>query len=229
MNAPVPAFAVPKLWEPALDSLLSSAKLHSLAVFLSDGHNQRARIFPPAPLRFRALELTPPERVRVVILGQDPYHGYGQAHGLAFSVPLGVDIPPSLRNVYKELQRDLLIPAPLHGCLEPWARQGVLLLNSILTVEEGKAGSHQGLGWEVMTDALISYIGKMAQPVVFMLWGAHAQKKRALIQNSGHLILEAPHPSPLSAHRGFFGCGHFSQANIFLGDRKIDWTGVDVV
>ena len=197
--------------------------------FLQARLDAGASIFPPQPLR--ALELTPPERVRVVILGQDPYHGRGQAEGLAFSVPPGVPLPPSLRNIFKELVRDLGVPAPAFprpgGSLAGWSRQGVLLLNTCLTVEEGRAGSHAGQGWEQLTDALIAQVARGSRPIVFMLWGAHAQSKQALIAaNSGpnrgpdhsHLVLLANHPSPLSATRGprpFIGCGHFGAARAF--------------
>lgn len=185
--------------------------------FLQQRLTDGAAIFPPQPLR--ALELTAPESVRVVILGQDPYHGRGQAEGLAFSVAPGVAIPPSLRNIFKELQRDLGEPIPLFphpgGSLVRWARHGVLLLNTCLTVEEGLPASHSGKGWEVLTDSLIQTISQNASPVVFMLWGSHAQSKRSLIDASRHLVLCANHPSPLSALRPpvpFIGCGHFSQA-----------------
>ncbi len=216
------AFEVPVAWRAVLTPSLSASRAHGLAGFIAGEESRGKVIYPAVGNRFRALELTKPDDVRVVILGQDPYHGEGQAHGLAFSVPNGVAFPPSLRNIYKELARDLGIDAPSHGNLEHWARQGVLLLNSVLTVEESKAGSHQGRGWEEITDAILSHLGQQERPIVFMLWGAHAQKKRRLIA-SQHLILEAPHPSPLSAHRGFLGCGHFRKANAFLGIRGIDW------
>ena len=186
-------------------------------------------MYPPRP--FRALELTPLSDVRVVILGQDPYHGIGQAHGLAFSVNDGVKPPPSLRNIFKELRRDLGAPPPMSGSLEPWARQGVLLLNTVLTVEEGAPASHAKRGWEELTDSLISTVARDAAPKVFMLWGAHAQAKRGLIEAAGaHLVLTANHPSPLSAARRpapFMGCGHFSAANAWLRQRglsAIDWS-----
>ena len=198
--------------------------------FLLERKAAGARIFPPGSHWFRALDLTPPDKVRVVILGQDPYHGPGQAHGLCFSVRHGVPVPPSLVNIYKELQRDLGIAPPRHGFLESWARQGVLLLNAVLTVEMGDAGSHQGKGWERFTDAVIARVNALEHPVVFLLWGSHAQKKAAGVDSvdrgGRHLVLKAPHPSPLSAHRGFLGCGHFSQANAFLmaqGQEPIDW------
>jgi len=188
---------------------------------LQDG----AVIFPPQPLR--ALELTPPDKVRVVILGQDPYHGRGQAEGLAFSVAPGVAIPPSLRNIFKELQRDLGEPVPAFptpgGSLVRWARHGVLLLNTCLTVEEGQPASHSGKGWELLTDRILQTVSNDASPVVFMLWGSHAQSKRALIDASRHLVLCANHPSPLSALRPpvpFIGCGHFSQARAWRGKHQ---------
>jgi uracil-DNA glycosylase len=188
-------------------------------------------VYPPAP--FRALTLTPLSQVRVVILGQDPYHGPGQAEGLAFSVSHGVRLPPSLRNIFKELQRSLGLPAPVHGSLERWARQGVLLLNTCLTVEAGQAASHARWGWASLTDALVSSVAKSQHPVVFMLWGAHAQAKKQLIDavdpQGRHLILQANHPSPLSAMRPpvpFIGCGHFLQANAFwarIGEKPVEW------
>ena len=184
------------------------------------------RIFPAGGEWFRALDLTPLDKVRVVILGQDPYHGPGQAHGLCFSVKPGTRIPPSLVNIYKEMESDLGIAPARHGFLEHWAAQGVLLLNSVLTVEQGMAASHQGRGWERFTDAVIAEVNAKPEPVVFMLWGSHAQKKAAAVDAGRHLVLKAPHPSPLSAHSGFFGCRHFSQANAFLESRglpPIDW------
>ena len=205
-------------WQPLVDRFFASAAGQQLLAFLQARLDAGAVIFPPQPLR--ALELTPPEAVRVVILGQDPYHGRGQGEGLAFSVAPGVRVPPSLRNIFKEIQRDLGVPPPAFpapgGSLVAWAQQGVLLLNACLTVEEAQPASHARQGWELLTDALLSHIAQGAQPVVFMLWGAHAQAKRALITaDSGHLVLCANHPSPLSALRGplaFIGCGHFGQA-----------------
>jgi uracil-DNA glycosylase len=184
-------------------------------------------VYPPREYIFRALELTPIEKTKVLILGQDPYHGEGQAHGLAFSVQKSVRIPPSLKNIYKELQADIGMAPPDHGFLEGWARQGVLLLNTTLTVEKGKPGSHQGQGWEDFTDDIIRQINELVRPIVFMLWGAHAQKKAEMIDDEKHLILTAPHPSPFSARKGFFGCRHFSKANAFLkqsGQSEIDWS-----
>jgi uracil-DNA glycosylase len=217
------AFDVPELWRDILNNVLSTPKAHGLAGFIAGQEAQGRVIYPPHESRFQALELISPDKVRVVILGQDPYHGNAQAHGLAFSVPDGVPIPPSLRNIYIEITRDLGIAPPPNGNLVAWAQQGVLLLNTVLTVEESKAGSHQGLGWEEITDAILNHLGQLERPIVFMLWGAHAQKKRGLITGTNHLTLEAPHPSPLSAHRGFLGCGHFSKANDFLGEGRVDW------
>ena len=204
-------------WQPLVDRFFASEPGQQLLHFLRQRLEQGASIFPPQPLR--ALALTAPQAVRVVILGQDPYHGRGQAEGLAFSVAPGVALPPSLRNIFKELQRDLGVPPPAFpspgGSLASWARQGVLLLNTCLTVEEGQPASHAGKGWELLTDAVIRAISRHAAPVVFMLWGSHAQSKRALIDGSRHLVLCANHPSPLSALRApvpFIGCGHFSQA-----------------
>lgn len=186
------------------------------------GERQRGRtIFPRASNWFRALDLCPLENVRVMILGQDPYHGPGQAHGLCFSVPRGIRPPPSLVNIFKELESDLGIRPPPHGFLEHWASQGVLLLNSVLTVEMGRAASHRDRGWEQFTDAVVRLVNAKSEPVVFMLWGSYAQKKAAIVDESRHLVLKAPHPSPLSAHSGFFGCRHFSQANAFLKERGI--------
>ncbi len=215
-----------KSWHEALGAVLAGSKMRSLNEFLSAEKSAGQVIFPDEQLYFHALDLTPLHRVRVVILGQDPYHGDGQAHGLSFSVPKGTDIPPSLRNIYKELESDLGIKPPRHGHLEYWARQGVLLLNSVLSVRRSQAASHQGRGWEEFTDAVIHAVDALDHPVVFMLWGAHAQKKAAFVDRSKHLVLTAPHPSPLSAHRGFLGCKHFSQANDFLrahGMVPIDW------
>lgn len=211
------AWPVAAGWVPLADGFFASAAGKGLLVFLDQRLQAGASIFPPIPLR--ALQLTPPDAVRVVILGQDPYHGRGQAEGLAFSVAPGVQLPPSLRNIFKELQRDLGTPFPAMpqpgGSLAKWAQQGVLLLNTCLTVEEGQPASHSGKGWELLTDAIIHHVSQKSQPTVFMLWGAHAQSKRPLIDASRHLVLTANHPSPLSALRPpvpFIGCGHFSQA-----------------
>lgn len=204
-------------WRPSVDAFLSSTAGLRLASFICERLAAGATIYPPRP--FRALELTPLHNVRAVILGQDPYHGPGQAEGLAFSVKPGVKLPPSLRNIFKELQRDLGTPPPKFpqpgGSLANWATHGVLLLNTCLTVEEGKPASHAGKGWEMLTDSVIRQVAAGDHPVVFMLWGAHAQSKRALIDESRHKVLLANHPSPLSAMRPplpFIGCGHFSQA-----------------
>lgn len=204
-------------WQPLVDEFFAGAVGQKLQGFLRERLDAGAVIFPPQPLR--ALELTPPEDVRVVILGQDPYHGRGQAEGLAFSVASGVALPPSLRNIFKELQRDLGTPPPAFpspgGSLVKWATHGVLLLNTCLTVEEAQPASHAGRGWEVLTDAVIRHVAQGERPVVFMLWGAHAQSKRALIDVERHKVLMSNHPSPLSALRPpvpFIGCGHFGQA-----------------
>ncbi len=173
-------------------------------------------VYPPRKEWFAAFEMTPYEEVKAVILGQDPYHGPNQAHGLAFSVPKGEKIPPSLRNIFKELEADMGIAPPPHGNLESWAKQGVLLLNTALTVRAGQANSHRGKGWEIFTDAAISYLNQREKPLVFLLWGSSAWKKETLITNPKHLVLKAAHPSPLSASRGFFGCRHFSQTCHFL-------------
>ena len=221
--------SVPTSWQPALSPVLATAGARKLGGFLQAEEKAGKRIYPPRGARLRALELTPLDAVKVVILGQDPYHGAGQAHGLAFSVPDGVRVPPSLVNIYKELHSDLGIAPPRDGNLEHWARQGVLLLNNALTVEEGRAGSHQQLGWEAITDAAVAAVAARPEPCVFMLWGSHARKKAARVAglaDGPHLVLAAPHPSPLSAHAGFFGCRHFSQANAFLeahGRGAIDW------
>ena len=208
-------------WQPLVDGFFASAAGTRLQAFLGERLAAGATIFPPQPLR--ALALTPPEQVRVVILGQDPYHGRGQAEGLAFSVAPGVRLPPSLQNIFKEMQRDLGVPFPPFpqpgGSLVKWAQSGVLLLNTCLTVEEGQAASHSGKGWELLTDAVIRHVAEGDRPIVFMLWGAHAQSKRAFIpQDRGHLVLTSNHPSPLSALRPpvpFIGNGHFGQAREF--------------
>jgi len=223
------AAAIPETWRPALEEALASPPLRALGGFLRAEEAAGKRIFPPAGTRLAALALTPLQQVRVVILGQDPYHGPGQAHGLAFSVSPGVPVPPSLLNIFKEQETDLGLPRPAHGYLESWAKAGVLLLNTVLTVEAGQAGSHQGKGWEVFTDAAIRAVAQRTAPCVYLLWGSHARNKAPLIREASagpHLILEAPHPSPLSAHRGFLGCRHFSRANAFLeaqGRGAIDW------
>jgi len=217
-------------WLGPLQPEFESPYMQALRTFLVAEKNAGKRIFPKGAEWFRALDLTPLENVRVVILGQDPYHGAGQAHGLCFSVRPDVRIPPSLVNIYKELDSDLGISPARHGFLEHWAQQGVLLLNAVLTVEMGQAASHQGRGWEKFTDAVIRLINARPEPVVFLLWGSYAQKKAAFVESidkgGRHLVLKAAHPSPLSAHNGFLGCKHFSKANAFLkehGQKPIDW------
>lgn len=191
----------------------------------------RFAIYPPADDIFNAFHLTPLKNVKCVIIGQDPYHEVGQAHGLCFSVKPGVDIPPSLKNIYKEMQNDLGCRIPNNGYLEKWARQGVLMLNNVLTVRAGAAHSHKGIGWEYFTDAVMDILNAQDRPIVFLLWGRPAQEKAARLSNPQHLILRAAHPSPLSAHKGFFGCRHFSQANAFLeahGLEPVDWQIEDI-
>jgi len=213
-------------WKARVGAALEQPGMLALSEFLRAEKRAGKVIYPPGPLIFAALDTTPFDQVRVVILGQDPYHGPGQAHGLCFSVPPGVPPPPSLDNIFKEIQRDLGIARPDHGCLVPWAKQGVLLLNAVLTVERGLAGSHQNKGWEGFTDLCIDALNRERDGLVFLLWGSYAQKKGGLIDRQRHLVLKAPHPSPLSAHRGFIGCGHFSRANAYLrqrGHAPIDW------
>jgi uracil-DNA glycosylase len=224
------AEGIPPSWQAALDPAIAEPEARRLGGWLKAQEEAGRTIYPPRSQRLRALELTPLDQVKVVILGQDPYHGPGQAHGLCFSVPDGVRIPPSLVNIYKELRDDLGVAIPPHGNLEHWARQGVLLLNNALTVEAGQAGSHQGRGWEAITDAAVAAVANRAEPSVFILWGSHARKKAErvpeLIGSGRHLVLTAPHPSPLSAHSGFFGSKPFSKANAFLkaqGRGEIDW------
>lgn len=215
----------PSWLEPLRDEF-QQPYMEALEQYLAEEQANRRTIFPARDNWFRALELCPLERVRVVILGQDPYHGDGQAHGLCFSVPRGVRPPPSLANIFKELRSDLGLSPPPHGFLEHWASQGVLLLNSVLTVERGQAAAHRGRGWERFTDAVVRLVNEKPEPVVFMLWGNYARKKAQFVDASRHLVLKAPHPSPLSAHSGFFGCRHFSKANAFLEERglePIDW------
>jgi len=200
--------------------------MQKLRAFLRAEKDQRKIIYPRSENWFAALNATPFDQVKVVILGQDPYHGPGQAHGLCFSVPRGVRVPPSLVNIYTELNRDTGMAIPSHGNLEGWARQGVLLLNAMLTVEHGKAGSHQGKGWERFTDCAVEALNQQRQGLVFLLWGSYAQKKGQMIDTHQHLVLKSVHPSPLSAHRGFFGCGHFSKANQWLaqaGQIPVNW------
>ncbi|PRD53900.1 uracil-DNA glycosylase [Sphingobacterium gobiense] len=213
-------------WEPILKPLFRLDYMRALSTFVQHERRQ-AVVFPPEHLVLNAFSLTPFNEIKVVILGQDPYHNDGQAHGLSFSVPEGIALPPSLKNIYKELTSD--IPGfryPTSGDLTKWAKQGVLLLNATLTVRAHQAASHQGRGWEEFTDQIIHLISQKSENVVFMLWGSYAQKKAMLIDSQKHLILKAVHPSPLSAHRGFFGCKHFSYANAYLqskGREPIDW------
>jgi uracil-DNA glycosylase len=224
------ADTVPESWRGALDPVLALPESRKLGGWLRAQEEAGKRIYPPRGARLRALELTPLDQVKVVILGQDPYHGPGQAHGLCFSVPEGVQVPPSLANIYKELADDLGKAVPSHGNLEHWAKQGVLLLNNSLTVEAGQAGSHAGRGWDAITDAAVAAAAARSDPTVFILWGSHARKKAERIPelqgSDRHLVLTAPHPSPLSAHSGFFGSKPFSKANAFLeakGRGAIDW------
>ena len=203
-------------WLEKLSQQFNADYMKNLRTFLREEQAKGQIIYPENGNVFAALNLTPYKNVRVVILGQDPYHGENQAHGLSFSVPKSERIPPSLRNIYKELEEDLGVKAPTHGNLETWAKQGVLLLNSVLTVRAHEAASHQGKGWEKFTDEIIRELNHKNEPIVFMLWGSYAQKKGAFIDRNKHLVLESAHPSPLSAYRGFFGCGHFSKANDFL-------------
>jgi uracil-DNA glycosylase len=225
---------VPQLepeWRAALASEFEQDYMRELREFLRQRLAAGACIYPKGENYFNAFNGTPLSRVKVVILGQDPYHGPGQAHGLCFSVPRGVPPPPSLLNIYKELHTDLgLKISSAQGCLEGWAAQGVFLLNSVLTVEEGKAGAHQGKGWERFTDRVIAILNQQRTHLVFLLWGSYAQKKAGFVDRSRHCVLEAPHPSPLSAHRGFLGCRHFSKANDYLnrnGEQPIDWARLD--
>jgi len=212
-------------WLELLQSEFDEPYFELLAEFIRGEYSQKT-IYPPAPLIFNAFDQCPLNRVKVVILGQDPYHGQGQAHGLCFSVNDGIQHPPSLQNIFKEINRDLGVPVPESGNLIRWAKQGVLLLNATLTVEAQKAGSHQQQGWEQFTDAVIKLLSQCKQQLVFMLWGSYAQQKAALVDSAKHLVLKTVHPSPLSAYRGFIGCGHFSAANDYLvrnGLSPIDW------
>ncbi|MDB6061075.1 MAG: uracil-DNA glycosylase [Verrucomicrobiaceae bacterium] len=213
-------------WLAVIGDEFEKPYMTQLKAFLLAEKNAGKIIYPAAANWFNALNTTPFDQVKVVLLGQDPYHGPGQAHGLCFSVLPGVPSPPSLVNMFKELNNDLGIPISRHGYLQHWAEQGVLLLNSVLTVEQAKAGSHQGRGWEAFTDACIAHLNRERDGLVFLLWGSYAQKKGQLIDREKHLVLEAPHPSPLSSHRGFFGCKHFSKTNTYLqqrGNDPIDW------
>jgi uracil-DNA glycosylase len=214
-------------WKARLGSYLERPQMRALGDFLRAQKRAGKVIYPPGAEIFNAFAHTPFEAVRVVILGQDPYHGPGQAHGLCFSVRPGVPVPPSLVNIFAEIERDLGIPRPDHGCLLPWADRGVLLLNSVMTVEQGHAGAHQNKGWEGFTDAAIEALNREREGLVFLLWGAYAQRKGKLVDPSRHLVLSSVHPSPLSAHRGFIGNGHFSATNRYLESRglaPVDWS-----
>lgn len=213
-------------WLALLEKEFEQPYMRDLSRFLRQRRAAGARIYPPGGELFNAFWYTPPDRVAVVLLGQDPYHGPGQAHGLCFSVRPQVPPPPSLRNVYAELEDDLGIPPAVHGSLVAWAQRGVLLLNSVLSVEEGRAGAHRGRGWERFTDRVVALLNERSRGLVFMLWGSYAQQKGSAIDTARHRVLCAPHPSPLSAHRGFFGCRHFSAANAWLVDQgraPVDW------
>ncbi|MEZ8627488.1 uracil-DNA glycosylase [Vibrio splendidus] len=219
--------SAPKSWESIINDERDKEYFQNVLAFVEQQRNSGKTIYPPQEQVFSAFDMTPFESVRVVILGQDPYHGAKQAHGLAFSVLPGVKIPPSLRNMYKELVQDIDgFEIPSHGYLDTWASQGVLMLNTVLTVEEAKAHSHAKCGWETFTDAIIAELNQRSEPIIFLLWGAHAQKKGQAIDADKHHVLTAPHPSPLSAHRGFFGCQHFSTTNKLLSSmdqQPIDW------
>lgn len=223
--------SIPESWQPALAPVLATPEARKLGGWLRAEEDAGKTIYPPRGQRLAALEMTPLENVRVVILGQDPYHGHGQAHGLCFSVADGVKTPPSLVNIYKELEADCDIPRRDGGNLTGWAHQGVLLLNNTLTVEAGQAGSHAGKGWDAITDAVVQAVVERGGATVFILWGSHARKKASRVKGLGtsdqHLVLTSAHPSPLSAHNGFFGTRPFSQANAFLeahGHAPIDWS-----
>lgn len=214
-------------WKARLGDWLQRPEMRQLAAFLRQRKAAGAQVYPPGPRIFAAFDATPFDEVKVVVLGQDPYHGPGQAHGLCFSVLPGVPVPPSLDNIFKEIGAELGLPRPDHGCLLPWARRGVLLLNAVLTVEQGRAGAHQGKGWEGFTDHAIQALASEREGLVFLLWGSYAQAKGRMIDPCRHRVLRAPHPSPLSAYRGFMGCGHFAAANDYLvrrGQAPVDWS-----
>lgn len=220
-------------WKTALRQEFEQPYMQDLRAFLTAEKRAGKKIFPPGGEMFAALDATPVAQVKVVVIGQDPYHGPGQAHGLCFSVRQGVPIPPSLVNIFKEITAEYPDESRRfdgqRGCLAPWAEQGVLLLNAVLSVERGRAGSHQGRGWETFTDAIVARLNEEREGLVFLLWGSYAQKKGAQVDRSRHCVLSAPHPSPLSAHRGFFGCNHFRDANAYLvqnGQEPIDWFDV---
>lgn len=209
-------------WKAILEDVFATPNMQALKKFLKEEMAAGKVIYPRGSLMFNAMNSTPFDNVKVVILGQDPYHGPGQAHGLSFSVPKGVALPPSLVNIFKEIEEDLGIKPPKHGCLQDWADQGVLLLNSVLTVEKHKAAAHKGKGWEQFTDAIIDALNQQRENLVFLLWGSYAQQKGKFIDRKQHLVLTSPHPSPLSAHRGFFGNRHFSKANAYLQEHGIE-------
>ena len=212
-------------WQPIIEEATNTESYQSLKRFLIDEYEEHI-VYPPIEEIWTAFEWTPYKDVKVVIIGQDPYHGPGQAHGLSFSVQPGVRPPPSLQNIFKEIQRDLGHPIPTHGNLQYWAEQGVLLLNAVLTVTQGQAGAHANRGWEIFTSRIIEILNTQCEHLVFMLWGSYAQKKGQQIDTRRHQVLKSVHPSPLSAHRGFLGCGHFSAANAYLieqGRDPIDW------
>jgi len=218
-------------WQQLLQNEFEQPYMKELRAYLAARKQKRAVVYPHSTNWFNAFALTSRDDVKVVILGQDPYHGPGQAHGLSFSVPQGIKVPPSLLNIYKEIDADLgngdaVLTARGAGCLTEWAKQGVFLLNSVLTVEQGQAAAHQGRGWETFTDSVIAHLSREREQLVFLLWGSYAQKKGQIIDANKHLVLKSPHPSPLSAHRGFLGCRHFSQTNDYLlktGQSAIDW------
>ncbi len=216
-----------KSWYDRLKKEIASPPIQELKNFLSKEKDLGQLVYPPEPLVFHAFSQTPVEKVKVVIVGQDPYHGVGQAHGLSFSVPCGITPPPSLKNIFRELSEDIGVPTPRSGCLEAWAHQGVLLLNATLTVRAGEPGSHAGKGWEYFTDSVVEKLAALDTSLVFLLWGRSAQKKCTSIESAGrHLILTAAHPSPYSVHQGFFGCRHFSKTNEALhkwGKSPINW------
>jgi uracil-DNA glycosylase len=209
-------------WNKVLTSEIRSPYFEKLSNFLEERIRQNQLVYPPQNLIFNALNLTPFKNVKVVLLGQDPYHGNNQAHGLCFSVQNGVPLPPSLKNIFKELKADLALPIPTSGNLETWAGQGVLMLNATLTVENGKPGSHQGMGWEIFTDQIIRLLSEKKSDLIFLLWGKFAQAKSVLIDESKHTVLKAAHPSPFSAYNGFFGCRHFSKTNSLLVNKGIE-------
>ncbi|MGZ3780923.1 MAG: uracil-DNA glycosylase [Pseudobdellovibrionaceae bacterium] len=219
-------FELDPSWKKRLQGEFKKEYMKNLGDFLLSEYKNGKKIYPLEKNYFAALNLTPFDKVKVVIMGQDPYHGPGQAHGLSFSVKEGIRFPPSLQNIFKELRNDLGIEIPKSGCLDQWAKQGVLLLNAVLTVEDGKAGAHQGKGWEEFTDKIIHLLNEERENLVFILWGAYAQKKASFVDRTKHLVIETVHPSPLSAHRGFFGTKPFSKANAYLRSKDIaviDW------